>query len=167
MRDEGALRVFYLSLALIIMGVGFLKPNISTIVGRLYPENDPRRDSGFSLFYAGINLGASVRVARVRLPRPDLRLEVRASARRASACCWASRSSCGASKYLHGLAEPPRSARALRELRVFGLLPREWVRSTCGVAGSRVMPLSASLMWATSTSGVGFRAACGEIYAAR
>ena len=57
-RDEGALRITYLSLALIIMGVGFLKPNISTIVGKLYPENDPRRDSGFSLFYAGINLGA-------------------------------------------------------------------------------------------------------------
>jgi len=57
-RDEAALRVTYLSLALIIMGVGFLKPNISTIVGKLYPEGDPRRDSGFSLFYAGINLGA-------------------------------------------------------------------------------------------------------------
>lgn len=57
-RDEGALQVFYLSLALIIMGVGFLKPNISTIVGRLYPENDPRRDSGFTVFYAGINVGA-------------------------------------------------------------------------------------------------------------
>ena len=58
MRDAGALQVFYLSLALIIVGVGFLKPNISTIVGRLYPENDPRRDSGFTLFYAGINVGA-------------------------------------------------------------------------------------------------------------
>ena len=57
-RDDGALQVFYLSLALIIMGVGFLKPNISTIVGKLYPENDPRRDSGFTLFYAGINVGA-------------------------------------------------------------------------------------------------------------
>jgi POT family proton-dependent oligopeptide transporter len=57
-RDEFALQVFYLSLALIIMGVGFLKPNISTIVGRLYPENDPRRDSGFTLFAAGINVGA-------------------------------------------------------------------------------------------------------------
>lgn len=57
-RDEAALRVFYLSLALIIMGVGFLKPNVSTIVGKLYPEGDPRRDSGFSLFVAGINLGA-------------------------------------------------------------------------------------------------------------
>src|SRR3546814_879249 len=40
------------------MGVGFLKPNISTIVGRLYPENDPRRDSCFTVFYAGINVGA-------------------------------------------------------------------------------------------------------------
>ena len=56
-RDEGALQVFYLSLALIVMGVGFLKPNISTIVGKLYAEDDPRRDSGFTLFYAGINVG--------------------------------------------------------------------------------------------------------------
>ena len=59
-RDAGALQAFYFSLALIIMGVGFLKPNISTIVGKLYPENDPRRDSGFSIFYAGINIGATV-----------------------------------------------------------------------------------------------------------
>ena len=57
-RDTGALSITYLSLALIIVGVGFLKPNISTIVGKLYREDDPRRDSGFSLFYAGINLGS-------------------------------------------------------------------------------------------------------------
>lgn len=50
--------VFYLAMSLIIMGVGFLKPNISTIVGQLYPEGDPRRDSGFTLYYFGINLGA-------------------------------------------------------------------------------------------------------------
>ena len=42
-RDAGALQVFYFSLALIVIGVGFLKPNISTIVGRLYREDDPRR----------------------------------------------------------------------------------------------------------------------------
>lgn len=58
LRDNEALRVFYLALALIIVGVGFLKPNISTIVGKLYPENDPRRDSGFTIFYMGINLGS-------------------------------------------------------------------------------------------------------------
>ena len=57
-RDEGALQVFYFSLALIVIGVGFLKPNISTIVGKLYAENDPRRDAGFTIFYMGINLGA-------------------------------------------------------------------------------------------------------------
>jgi proton-dependent oligopeptide transporter, POT family len=57
-RDTFALGVFYLSLALIISGVGFLKPNISTIVGKLYPRNDPRLDSGFTVFYAGINVGA-------------------------------------------------------------------------------------------------------------
>jgi len=57
-RDERALQVFYLSLALIVMGVGFLKPNISTIVGRLYTPEDPRRDAGFTIFYMGINIGA-------------------------------------------------------------------------------------------------------------
>ncbi|TBR40133.1 MULTISPECIES: peptide MFS transporter [Dyella] len=57
-RDLFALSVFYLSLALIISGVGFLKPNISTVVGKLYPKDDPRLDSGFTLFYAGINVGA-------------------------------------------------------------------------------------------------------------
>lgn len=57
-RDEWSLQIFYLSLSLIIVGVGFLKPNISTIVGQLYPANDARRDSGFTIFYAGINLGA-------------------------------------------------------------------------------------------------------------
>jgi len=57
-RDDSALQTFYFSLALIIMGVGFLKPNISTIVGRLYAENDPRRDGGFTIFYMGINLGS-------------------------------------------------------------------------------------------------------------
>ncbi len=59
-RDYHALQFFYFSLALIIAGVGFLKPNISSIVGRLYPDNDPRRDSGFTIFYAGINLGAFI-----------------------------------------------------------------------------------------------------------
>ncbi|NND66778.1 MAG: peptide MFS transporter [Halioglobus sp.] len=57
-RDDSALQVFYLSLALIVMGVGFLKPNISTIVGRLYAQDDPRRDPGFTIFYMGINIGA-------------------------------------------------------------------------------------------------------------
>ncbi|MFN3913263.1 MAG: MFS transporter, partial [Hyphomonas sp.] len=47
------INILYLSLALIIAGVGFLKPNISTIVGDLYPEGDPRRDGGFTLFYMG------------------------------------------------------------------------------------------------------------------
>ena len=50
--------ILYLSLALIIAGVGYLKANISTIVGSLYNLQDKRRDSGFTLFYMGINLGS-------------------------------------------------------------------------------------------------------------
>lgn len=50
--------VLFLALSLIIVGVGFLKANISTIVGSLYEDNDPRRDGGFTIFYVGINLGS-------------------------------------------------------------------------------------------------------------
>jgi proton-dependent oligopeptide transporter, POT family len=49
---------FFLGLILIVMGTGLLKPNVSTVVGELYPEGGARRDAGFSLFYMGINLGA-------------------------------------------------------------------------------------------------------------
>lgn len=57
-RDRTFLNIFYFALALIIVGVGFLKANISSIVGQLYEENDPRRDGGFTLYYYGINLGS-------------------------------------------------------------------------------------------------------------
>lgn len=49
---------FYLGLALIVIGTGLLKPNVSTMVGDIYPEGGARRDAGFSIFYMGINLGA-------------------------------------------------------------------------------------------------------------
>jgi POT family proton-dependent oligopeptide transporter len=52
------LATFYAGLVLIIIGTGFLKPNISVMVGQLYGEGDHRRDAGFSIFYMGINLGA-------------------------------------------------------------------------------------------------------------
>ena len=57
-QDVVALNVFFMALALITVGVGFLKPNISTIVGRLYEQGDARRDSGFTIFYMGINTGS-------------------------------------------------------------------------------------------------------------
>ena len=49
---------FYLGLGLIVIGTGLLKPNISVMVGQLYPAEDARRDAGFTIFYMGINLGA-------------------------------------------------------------------------------------------------------------
>ncbi|MFC4872981.1 peptide MFS transporter [Negadavirga shengliensis] len=52
------LQTFFLGLVLIVIGTGMLKPNISSIVGQLYPENSSKRDAGFSIFYMGINLGA-------------------------------------------------------------------------------------------------------------
>src|SRR5205085_6812823 len=50
--------IFKMGLATIIVGNGMFKPNISTMVGKLYSVSDPRRDSGFTIFYMGINTGA-------------------------------------------------------------------------------------------------------------
>jgi proton-dependent oligopeptide transporter, POT family len=54
----GPIWAFYAGLGLIIIGTGFFKPNVYTMVGQLYGPGDPRRDTGFTLYYMGINLGA-------------------------------------------------------------------------------------------------------------
>ncbi|MGK0483663.1 MAG: POT family proton-dependent oligopeptide transporter, partial [Planctomycetota bacterium] len=56
---------FFIGLALVVTGTGLLKPNVSTMVGDLYPEGGARRDAGFSVFYMGINLGSFLGVAAV------------------------------------------------------------------------------------------------------
>ena len=56
---DPVINVFWLALALIIVGSGFLKANISVIVGQLYPRTDVRRDAGYTIFYMGINVGAA------------------------------------------------------------------------------------------------------------
>jgi POT family proton-dependent oligopeptide transporter len=57
-RDPLYLNIFWLALSLIIVGVGFMKANVATLVGQLYPQGDPRRDPGFTLYYYGINMGS-------------------------------------------------------------------------------------------------------------
>ncbi|HEY4559888.1 MAG TPA: oligopeptide:H+ symporter [Lysobacter sp.] len=142
-RDEGSLRVFYLSLALIIMGVGFLKPNISTIVGKLYAEDDPRRDSGFSLFYAGINLGALFASIVCGYLGQTLGWAWGFGAAGIGMALGLAQFLWG-QKYLHGLAEPPEPAR-LRE-RVLGM-SREIAIYVGAVVG--LVPVAA-LMWAVA-----------------
>ncbi|MFV0623013.1 peptide MFS transporter [Sphingomonas sp. ac-8] len=56
----GAINIFWLALAFIIVGSGFLKANISVIVGQLYPRTDTRRDGAYTIFYIGINVGATL-----------------------------------------------------------------------------------------------------------
>lgn len=152
-RDESALATTYLSLALIIVGVGFLKPNISTIVGKLYAENDPRRDSGFSLFYAGINLGSlfASLVCGFLGEAYGWRYGFGAAGigmlAGLATFLWGQ-------KYLHGHAEPAAPAR-LRE-PVAGIR-REWLIYLCAALG--VLPV-AWLMWA---AGNGAFALGGEI----
>ncbi|AAZ25588.1 peptide MFS transporter [Colwellia psychrerythraea] len=123
-QDLAALNVFYFALSLIVVGVGFLKPNISTIVGQLYSKDDPRRDSGFTIFYMGINLGSfAATIICVYLGET-----------------YGWRYGFGAAgigmlfglvtftkglKYLRGLAEPPDVA-VLSE-KVWGLISREYL----------------------------------------
>ncbi len=59
-RNPVSVILLFMSLGLIVVGNGYFKPNISTIVGTLYPETDPRRDAGFTIFYMGINLGSII-----------------------------------------------------------------------------------------------------------
>ncbi|MEM1411342.1 MAG: peptide MFS transporter [Pseudomonadota bacterium] len=58
-QEDPMIHVFWLALALIIVGSGFLKANISVIVGQLYPRTDVRRDPAYTIFYMGINVGAA------------------------------------------------------------------------------------------------------------
>ena len=134
-RDEGALQVFYLSLALIIMGVGFLKPNISTIVGKLYADNDPRRDSGFTLFYAGINVGGLFAGLICAFLGETYGWKYGFGAAGIGMLAGLGMFLWG-QKYLHGHAEPRDPAR-LRE-RV-GPLAREWWIYLCSFAGVAVV----------------------------
>src|SRR5215471_10081272 len=57
-RSDAGMAVFVLGLALIVIGTGHFKPCVSVMVGQLYPQDDPRRDGAFTIFYMGINLGA-------------------------------------------------------------------------------------------------------------
>jgi len=59
-QNDAAINVFWLALSFIIVGSGFLKANISVIVGQLYPRTDVRRDGAYTIFYMGINLGAAI-----------------------------------------------------------------------------------------------------------
>ena len=59
-QSDPGINIFWLALAFIIAGVGFLKANISTIVGQLYSRTDPRRDPAYTIFYMGINLGGAL-----------------------------------------------------------------------------------------------------------
>lgn len=123
-RDDGAIQVFYFSLALIIMGVGFLKPNISTIVGRLYGEGDPRRDAGFTIFYMGINVGAFTATLLCGYLGETYGWKYGFGAAGIGMLFGLATFIYG-QRYLHGAAEP-HDPQLLAE-RVLGPLSREWL----------------------------------------
>ena len=65
---ESATRIFLAGMAVIVVGTGFLKANVSVLVGQLYPRDDMRRDPAYTIFYMGINLGGARAVAGGDLP---------------------------------------------------------------------------------------------------
>ncbi len=124
--------IMFLALSLIIMGVGFLKPNISSIVGQLYPENDPRRDAGFTLYYYGINLGAFV--AAIVCGRLGQEVGWWAGFGLAGigmAAGWVAFML--GKPLLEGKGEPPNPEALAKP--IFGPLNREWLIYILGVAG--------------------------------
>lgn len=129
-RDNSALQIFYFSMALIIVGVGFLKPNISTIVGRLYGENDPRTDSGFTIFYMGINIGAFVATILCGYLGETLGWRYGFGAAGIGMLFGLAVFLYG-QRYLQGHAEPPNPAQ-LKE-SVFLGVNREWFIYLCGL----------------------------------
>jgi POT family proton-dependent oligopeptide transporter len=122
-RDTAALNVFYFALALIVMGVGYLKPNISTIVGKLYSKDDPRRDSGFTIFYMGINIGSFVATLLCGWLGETFGWRYGFGAAGIGMIIGLISFSYG-QRYLHGHAEPSEPEK-LRE-KVFGPISREW-----------------------------------------
>jgi len=123
-QDLAALNVFYLALSLIVVGVGFLKPNISTIVGQLYKKDDPRRDSGFTIFYMGINLGAFAATIICVYLGETFGWGYGFGAAGIGMLFGLVTFTKGL-KYLRGLAEPPYPA--LLAEKVWGLLSREYL----------------------------------------
>jgi POT family proton-dependent oligopeptide transporter len=131
-RDQAFVDAMYLALAFIIMGVGFLKANISSMVGQLYQQGDPRRDPGFTLYYYGINLGA-------------FWATVLCGAIGQSVGWWAGFGLAGVGMVaglvvfvlgkplLEGRGEPPDPVRLAR--KVFGVIKLEWLIYLLGLVG--------------------------------
>ena len=131
-RDQLFVDLMYAALAFIIMGVGFLKANISSMVGQLYQQGDPRRDPGFTLYYYGINLGA-------------FWATVLCGALGQSVGWWAGFGLAGigmvaglvvfvlGKPLLEGRGEPPDPVRLAR--KVFGVIKLEWLIYLLGLVG--------------------------------
>lgn len=131
-RDESALRIFFLSLSLIVLGVGFLKANISSIVGELYDKNDQRRDSGFTIFYMGINLGSFIATILCSWLGETYGWSYGFGAAGVGMLLGLVTFISG-SKYFNGVAEPS-DPEYLRQ-KVFGLISREWLIYVLSVLG--------------------------------
>ncbi len=136
-RDEFALGVFFFSLSLIVLGVGFLKANISSIVGELYEQNDERRDAGFTIFYMGINLGSFLATILCSWLGETYGWSYGFGAAGIGMLAGLATFLYG-SKYFSGKADPKDPA-YLQE-KVFGLITREWLIYIVSI-------LSLSIIW--------------------
>ncbi|WP_409049435.1 peptide MFS transporter [Telluribacter sp. SYSU D00476] len=99
--------IFYLGLALVALGTGLLKPNISSIVGELYPEGGARRDAAFSIFYMGINLGSFLGITVVGYLGQKIDWHMGFGAAAVGMFLGLIVFRYGSNKYLQGKGEPP------------------------------------------------------------
>ncbi len=131
LQDNIAIQAMFFSLALIIAGVGFLKANISSIVGCLYKKDDPKKDSGFTIFYMGINLGSALATALCGYVGETYGWEYGFGLAGIGMLLGLS-TFLIFKKHLMGYAEPP-DQQKLNEKTIL-LLPREWAIYAGGAA---------------------------------
>ncbi len=149
---------FYTGLLLIILGVGGLKPNISTMVGGLYREGDIRRDKGFTIFYIGINIGAAAASLAVGYVGEKIGWHYGfgmagiGMALGQIVFMWGQ-------KFLKGVGEAPTKAEAGAQDDGLGHLFRKLFRTTTPLIGFLVVEAYAAYLLTTGTIGYGLLAA--------
>jgi POT family proton-dependent oligopeptide transporter len=158
-RNPVLVGIMYLALSLIIMGVGFLKANISSIVGQLYKTGDPRRDPGFTLYYYGVNLGAFWAAILCGYLGQNLGWSWGFGAAGVGMLAGYVVFMLGR-PLLQGKGEPPDPVKLARPF--IGPLNREWLIYLCGIVG---LPLVWFLVQHNGLVGIGLAVGWGVILA--
>jgi POT family proton-dependent oligopeptide transporter len=149
------LNIFFLALALLIVGNGFFKPNMSTVVGCLYAPEDPRRDSGYTIFYMSVNIGAALAPIVLAFAVDHWGIHIGFTLA-GFGMLFGLLVFLKTQKLLHGIADPPPEA---VEAKLFGGLTKEMGVYIGGALAIGVMwklvQMHSLVGWALSLTGAG------------